>query len=357
MQFEIGQPEFKAALDKLVGVLETRTTIPVLSHIKCTATKDSLQLQTTDFEAHLSIIVPAKVKKTGVMLFPGKKTREIVTKLSAGTVTMKLAENQWAHLSCGGAKYKLAGLDASNYPTSPEVLAAQTTVPGTALIQAISMTKFAASEQTDRYSLAVILFSTGQSVATDGHRLAIFRHPDFKMPAEAKEILVPSSGANLLLSLVKDEDTVGIAVTESTLNFSTPDWNLNLRRSTGTFPNYKGVMPSMDNLPFHARINPAVIASVIERVGATADQTTSAMKFTFTAGKLQMQCSSSLIGEGEESLDVESNGDLLVGLNFRYALDYLKRVEGEVALHGKDGQSALLLESGASSYVIMPMRV
>jgi DNA polymerase III subunit beta len=79
---------------------------------------------------------------------------------------------------------------------------------------------------------------------------------------------------------------------------------------------------------------------------------------------LKISASSTEMGESEDSIETNYNGDSLsIGFNAQYLLDFLKAVgTGDVRLELKDPQSAGQLRPGEGDeykyrYIVMPMRI
>ena len=57
--------------------------------------------------------MPAKVVTGGSVTLSARKLLEIVKELPAAALTLKVQENSWVAMRCGGASYKLVGLSAA----------------------------------------------------------------------------------------------------------------------------------------------------------------------------------------------------------------------------------------------------
>ena len=353
MQFEIGQAEFNAVLDKVLRAVETRVTIPVLANIKITAKDSELEFETTNLENALRIRVPAKIKKEGVMLVPANKTRDIVKRLPEGQVKVKLAENRWAHIEGGSAKFKVIGMDAAHFPTWPPIGKDAVEIDGQALQAAYNMVWYAVSHEQSRYTMSAVLISEGDAVATDGHRLALYRSKAF---SKIKSALLPLAGMKILVDLIEGEGDVSMSTGENNFVFSAKNWTLSMRKISGQFPNYKAVMPDKEKQTVEATFAAAEFAQCVERVGLSSDSRTSGVRFTFGKDGIELFANSPDAGEAADSLPGTCSGKLTIGFNSKYILDFVRKVEGEIKMFGKDEQSAAMFEHQNVLYVAMPLR-
>lgn len=353
MQFEIGQAEFSAVLEKMVRTVETKTTIPVLANIKITAKGEELEFEATDLENALRISIPAKIKKEGVMLIPAKKANAIVKSLPAGQVKVKLAENYWAHVECGKSKFKLCGMSPEHFPVRGPSPKESLQIDGQVLQKAIRMVEYAVATEVSRFTLGAILIKAGEVVATDGHRLALYRDKAF---AKVKSALIPLRGIQTVIGLIDGEGDVEMGEVENSFVFSAKNWTVTTRKISVQFPNYESILPKKEAQTVSAKFVAAPFVQCVERVGLSTDQRSSAMRFAFSKDGVEFHAANPESGEATDSLEASCTGELKIGFNFRYITDFLKRVEGEVTMLAKDEQSAALFEYGNFLYVAMPLR-
>ena len=81
MNFRIDRENFLKALQKVQGIVEKRTSMPILSNVLIEATGDEIGIVATDLEVGLKSSYPAKVEKEGRITVGAKKLYEIVKEL------------------------------------------------------------------------------------------------------------------------------------------------------------------------------------------------------------------------------------------------------------------------------------
>src|SRR5512141_3426807 len=101
------------------GVVERKTTIPILSNFLFEAAGDKLSLTATDLDLGLRTSCPAKVKKEGSCTIPARKLYDYVRLLPDGDITIKLLENHWVNIRSGRSNTKMVGMARSNFPALP----------------------------------------------------------------------------------------------------------------------------------------------------------------------------------------------------------------------------------------------
>jgi len=371
MEITVSKFELLRELTATQGVVERKTTIPILSNYLFEAGGDKLSLTATDLDLSLRTSCNAKVKKEGSCTIPARKLYDYVRLLPDADITIKLLENHWVSIRCGRSNTKMVGMAKSNFPSLPAFpTAGVVKLPAQVLRSMIAKTGFAIASEESRYTLngalMVLKPESITMVATDGHRLAHIEHSGEKFEGVSGEMktLVPKKAMDELKSLLDstDAETIDFAKDESTLFFRIGPRLLTSRQLTGQFPNFEAVLPKDNNKSI--TIHGDEFSAAISRVAQFADERSRAVRLRLDKGELKISASSTETGESEDSLETSYNGDALtIGFNAQYILDFLKAVgAGEVRLELKDPQSAGQLRPGDSEdykyrYIVMPMRI
>ena len=381
MEFTVSKADLVRELGLSQGVVEKKTTIPILSNVLLEASGDRLYLTATDLELGLRTSCPAKVKKEGSGTIPARKLLDYVRLLPDAEITVKFGENHWASLSCGRSRTRIAGMSRESFPELPPMPDAVAELQGKQLSAMIARTMFAISMEESRFTLnGALMLLGGDSitmVATDGHRLSFVQ----RMAAAgsnsqtAYRALVPRKAMGEITKLSDDgagDGKVRFAGDDNHLFFEFGPRLLITRKLTGNFPDYERVLPQ-DNTHI-ARLEKDDIKGAIERVAQFADERSRAIRVQFTAGEVKVYSSALETGESEESVPSEYTGpDLEIGFNAQYLLDFLRAVpQNQVVFALKDQKSAGEMQPGAAlpdgkggevaeqeqyRYVVMPMRI
>src|SRR5215471_13604424 len=104
MEFSVSKADLVRELSLSQGVVEKKTTIPILSNVLLEARDDRVILTATDLELGIRCACPAKVKKEGAGTVPARKLLDYVRLLPDADLTFKFMENHWAHITCGRSK-------------------------------------------------------------------------------------------------------------------------------------------------------------------------------------------------------------------------------------------------------------
>ncbi len=371
MEITVSKSEFLKELTATQGVVERKTTIPILSNYLFEAADDRLSLTATDLDLSLRTSCATKVKKEGSCTIPARKLYDYVKLLPDGDISIKLLENHWISIRCGRSNTKMVGMARANFPTLPVFpTVGAVKIPAKILRAMIGKTIFAIANEESRYTLngalMVLKPESITMVATDGHRLAHVERPGEKFEGISGEMktLVPKKAMNELRVLLDatDSDHVEFAKDDSTLFFRIGQRLLTSRQLTGQFPNYEAVLPKDNNKSI--TVKAADFSSAIQRVAQFADERSGAIRMKLEKNELKISSSSTETGESEDSLETAYDGDLVtMGFNSAYLLDFLKASGADqVRLEFKDSQSAgqLRPEEGEDykyRYIVMPMRI
>jgi DNA polymerase III subunit beta len=372
MEITVSKFELLRELSATQGVVERKTTIPILSNYLFEAGGDRLSLTATDLDLSLRTACNAKVKKEGSCTIPARKLFEYVKLLPDADITIKLLENHWVSIRCGRSNTKMVGMARSNFPSLPVFpTAGVIKIPAQVLRGMIARTSFAIANEESRYTLngalMVLKPESITMVATDGHRLAHVERAGEKFDGVSGEMktLVPKKAMDELRTLVdaaEDVETIEFAKDESTLFFRIGPRLLTSRQLTGQFPNYEAVLPKDNNKSI--LLHGDDLGAAIARVAQFADERSRAVRLKLEKGELKLSASSTESGESEDSIETDYNGEsLTVGFNAQYITDFLKATgPGDVRLELKDPQSAGQLRPAESEdykyrYIVMPMRI
>jgi DNA polymerase-3 subunit beta len=371
MEITVSKVELLRELTATQGVVERKTTIPILSNYLFEAAGDKLSLTATDLDLSLRTSCNAKVKKEGSCTIPARKLHDYVKLLPDADITIKLLENHWVSIRCGRSNTKMVGMAKSNFPSLPVFpTVGVVKIPAQVLRSMIAKTGFAIASEESRYTLngalMVLKPESITMVATDGHRLAHIERAGEKFEGVSGELktLVPKKAMDELKSLLDstDADEIEFAKDESTLFFRIGSRLLTSRQLTGQFPNYEAVLPKDNSKSI--LLHGGDFGAAISRVAQFADERSRAVRLKLDKGELKLSASSTETGESEDSIEIDYNGEALtIGFNAQYVLEFLKATgAGEVKLELKDAQSAGQLRPAESEdykyrYIVMPMRI
>ncbi|MGA2424523.1 MAG: DNA polymerase III subunit beta [Terriglobales bacterium] len=370
MEITVSKFELLRELTATQGVVERKTTIPILSNYLFEAAGDKLSLTATDLDLSLRTSCNAKVKKEGACTIPARKLYDYVKLLPDADITIRLLENHWVSIRCGRSNTKMVGMAKSNFPGLPVFPSAGVIkISAPVLRSMISKTGFAIANEESRYTLngalMVLKPESITMVATDGHRLAHVERTGEKFEGVSGEMktLIPKKAMDELKTLLdSDVETIDFAKDESTLFFRVGPRLLTSRQLTGQFPNYEAVLPK--DISKSIALHGEELGAAIARVAQFADERSRAVRLRLEKGELKISASSTETGESEDTIEVAYDGEpMAIGFNAQYLMDFIKATgSGDVKLELKDAQSAGQLRPAEAEdykyrYIVMPMRI
>jgi len=370
MQFSVGKNALLRELNLLQGIVEKKSTIPILSNVLIESVNDStISLVATDLDVSLQTECSAEVAKSGSIVLQARKLFEIVRNLPDSEINFSREDNDWVKVVCLSSDFRIVGQAKEHFPSTPKAEKAGVTISASLLHSLINRTVFAITQEESRYALNGALLSFGegklQMVATDGHRLAL-ASTDLekeKSGGDSARVIIPKKALVELAKLTAGSDEeLEFSRDENHLYFEVQNRHLTSRMLAGQFPNYDLVLPKNNDKSI--TLNVDKISQSIRRAALMADERSHGIKVDLSNGKLSITSQSADVGEAREVIPLDYTGDnLSIGFNAQYMLDFLGVVgTNEVSFEFRDEQSPALLRpsgegEGDYKYVVMPMRL
>jgi DNA polymerase-3 subunit beta len=347
------------------GVVERRTTIPVLSHILLRAEGDQLRLAATDLDVSLTSWCSVEGRSEGGIAVQARKLMEIVRAVAEQEIELALDTTSRLAIRAGRSRFKINGLSPEDFPTLPKVEGGRSTRLAFEQMQRmIGRVLFAVSSEESRFQLngALLKFGKGtmELVATDGHRLALVENA-VEAAEKPDSVLVPRKALQELQRF-EGSGELALARGEHHLSFQLGRRELVCRILEGTFPDYERVI-AKDN-DKHAVFDRRQLGQAVERVALLTGERTRAVRFQLENGRALISAANPDLGEAAEEVPCEyEGGTLKLGINPDYLTQFLAAADSErVRFELKDENAQCLgapVEGSDQRYlcVIMPMRV
>src|SRR5438445_6104428 len=175
MELTVARVDLQKELQLCQGVVEKRSTIPILSNVLLKAADGRLQIAATDLDVTILSSCAAKITTPGGVTIEAKRLFDIVRSLPDEDIHVTMQENNSMLIESGTAKFRLLGLPAEDYPTLPTVNVTESyTLSLEELKTMVAKVKFAITHEETRFQLNGALLkmqaSKMEMVATDGHR-------------------------------------------------------------------------------------------------------------------------------------------------------------------------------------------
>lgn len=366
MHIKVNRDDLYGGVGPIQAVVETRRSLPILSHLLIEASPTFLSVFGTDLDIGVRKRLPGTVLREGSIALSARKLYEIIRELPPTTVELSVDADLTAAITCGNSEFKMKGLPRDDFPSMREPKGGGLILERRLFRDMIRRTLFAVSSDQTRYTLNGILFRVTPNdvkmVATDGHRLAMSTSErQATKDGGSIDAIIPRKAAAETLKLLRDEPgEIEIEMAENHLLVSTDQVLIDARLIEGQFPNYEQVIPT--TITKQVTINREAFSSGLRRTSTIMGERTIPTTLELKPGRLLLSCVNLDLGEARERIDVEYEGEeIVVGFNAKYILDFLSVVEGEqITIQLQDPLSPALFrakEEKRYSCVIMPMRV
>jgi len=328
MEFRVKQSVLKEELGFIQGVVERKTTIPVLSNILIESIgENEIRIIGTDLDCTIRCDAEAEIVTPGAICIQARKVFDIVRLLESGDVHFKKEDNEWVTMKCGRANYRLAGVSRETFPELPQFKSTPMKLPAEVFGFFVRNTAFAITNEQSRFTLNGAKFICGDGkakmITTDGHRLAyVERAID---AGGTIDTLIPKKALLELVKLSRGQGDVGFGEDQNHLYFETEGRLLITRKLTGTFPNYEMVMPK--NNDHVATYDLDEMRSAVRRMSLIADDRNRSIRLTVREGEVEVTAQSSEHGEGNEVVQADYKGEeMTLGFNWQYLIEFLSNV-------------------------------
>ncbi len=355
-----------AALSAVVGVVERRHTLPILSNLLLEKKGGKLTLLATDLELQVSTQLDAPEGEDFAITIAARKLFDIVRALPDGAKLKLDSKDSQVVVSAGKSRFTLQTLPAADFPRveTGAGLGEAIRLPQKTLKRLLQLVQFAMASQDIRYYLnGMLLVLDGNQlrvVATDGHRLS-YAETQLDTAVEAREVIIPRKTVMELSKLLSDvDDAVELRIGANQVTLTLPGTELVTKVVDGKFPDYQRVIPA--NQPRHLKANRQSVTQALQRAAILSNEKFRGVRLVMSDNTLGIVCNNNEQEEAADEIEVSYNGDPLdVGFNVTYLLDGLGAVNtDEITLSLGDANSSMLLTSEGEpgfKYVVMPMRI
>ena len=367
MNTELSVEELLEPLQTVIGVVEKKQSLPILSHVLIQLKDQVLTLTTTDME--LEISASNKIKNTEEINFTiyAKDLIDIARKLPEKTKIKFKVEEKKIYLNANNNTFELNTFNHLDFPALPKTQDTNIIkIKQDDLRTLIENTSFSMGNQDIRAYLNGLFFELNNNsltvVATDGHRLSIGEVKQNNKLDEKKTVILPRKAVIELTKLLNKNPQKMAEIHLSDNYFSLVGNNTKIisRLIDGNFPNYKQVMPTdFSNTGVIDRLD---FLSSLQQASIFVEERTKGVKLVFRDGKLSI-FSHSERGKAETQIEVENQTkELEIAFNIPYLISVLEKMSaGEInmVIPGGENKSCLLsaTEDENYQYIVMPMSI
>lgn len=358
--------ELVAGFQAVIGVVERRQTMPILSNLLVQTEQDCIAITATDLELEVVTKVPVTVTEAGATTIPARKLLDICRNLPAECeIRIELSQQQ-IRVASGRSRFSLATLPAEEFPCLGEIDTGHSlNIAQSKLKQLFDRTCFAMAQHDVRYYLNGLLLVIQpqrlRAVATDGHRLALSDvEVDFGDESPLQVIVPRKAVTELQRVLESDEAPVTVALSDNHLQIHFGNQRFTSKLVDGRFPDYERVIP--DTGDKFAVGDRELLRQALGRAAILSNEKFKGVRLSFSENMLRVEAQNPEHEEAEEQLAVEYTDEPVdIGFNVNYLMDALAAIDSEqfsLELTGPDSSGLIRAHGDPSSqYVVMPMRL
>ena len=369
MKFNVNQQDLQQALNYCQGVIEKRSTLPILSNILLNATNSKLTITATDLDLifihqlnNVEILEEGKTTTTSSIMY------DIIRKLSSGNkINLFLKDASKLQVEYEKSIFNLNCISEKEFPLTDENFNQnEFIIKSKQLLKLLNKCKFSVSNDETRHYLSGIYFHQTEvdeknyltAAATDSHRMSISKiRLDKKIDFDP--IILPKKTIFQLCSLLDNYDgDVKISNNKSKIKFELNNSVLISKLIDGKFPNYIQVIPK--NNQKKLEIDLKLFLNSVDRVASVSLDKKDGVKFNLSKDILNLSVNNTSSGDGKETLNVKFDHDLEISFNSRYLIDVASQLNGEkIEIFFNDTGSPALIKDPSdfdSIFVVMPMK-
>ncbi|MFZ8812967.1 MAG: DNA polymerase III subunit beta [Thermus aquaticus] len=354
------------ALNLVKAVVPARPTNPLYAYIYLEGTGDDLVVRAASAEVDAEVRIPAPGLEFSPLLVPPAFIRAV--EAASGPKVHLAAEEGRIVVSSGTWEAAVNTAESEGFPTWPDKEGGtKATIGVKELLRALGAVRYAASKDAWRsvFRGIVLEFVEGglRAVASDGYRMAIY-DTGIAVPL-AGQILLPVSGADEAVRLLKEargEATLTLHGSFITLTANTGEFEASLvvRLLEGEYPDYRRVIPT--EFPTTVVLHAEELAAAVRRVSALSSPKDHRVDIIFDGeSRLATLFTEGDYGRSADAVRAGVDGlTLRQAYDYRYLLDAIEPVEGEVVLHISGPATPTLIEpadGGGYKAVVVPLRV
>jgi DNA polymerase-3 subunit beta len=363
MKILIQKENLEHALQLVSRIVHTQTH-QALQGVRIFSKPHILLFQGTNIEMSVEVRVPGEVDEEVDVLIPVKTFLEIVKLLPKGEIQINIKETTCEIITKKG-KTTLTLLQKEEFPALPKARSEEKfSIETKQLTSGLQSVLYAVSHSTIKPELAsVSIYQEGVSLifaGTDSFRLAEKKIP-YMGENEFPSILLPVKNAQEILSFVQNctDERVELILDEDLLECKTTQYSLTSRLTSGTFPDYKKILPKTYTTESIVLKEDLIIS--LKKAGVMSDTTKHIrLRVSTEDKKVTITSKNGVMGDTHEELTGTIEGESVeLSFNERFIQDCFQSIPVDTIKLGFSGVGKPLVIQGVSDgsflYLVMPM--
>lgn len=371
MKISINSNSFRDGINKILTVIDKKSTRPILSNCLINALDGRLELIATNLEVTTKVLLRADVENSGSFCINSKNLSDILRELPNEDLELFVDTNESVlKLNCKNISYSLLITDTEDYPqVSFESNSESIKLKSKDIINIINKTFHAISTDETRVNLNGIYFqqldSKLRAVAIDGHKLALLDLYNFDSTNQILHdgVIVPKKGIMELKKLAESyiDTEFTIHLDESFLYASAnEEYFLSVRLIAREYPKYQTVIPSKTSFSINLERNSLIDA--VKRIKLLSNEKTNGIKLSINETELAISANHPALGHAKEIIPISYQGKAMeIGFNAKYMVDSLGVLDvNEITFEFNNELSPFIIRSDEEENflgIIMPLKI
>ena len=366
MKFIINREHLLAPLQQIVSVIEKRQTMPILSNVLIEVSEQVLTLTGTDLEIQIVATLNLDNCEEGRITVPARKFLDICRLLPAQSTINIECRNDKVKVTSGRSRFSLTSLAAEDYPEFSETeLANQFVINAGQFKKALDKTLFCMANQDVRYYLNGLMLNISNSklklVASDGHRLSIYKGDIGTATGFEERIIIPRKGVLELSRLLNDAEVeLDVQFSSNNIRIAFKEQVFSAKLVDAKYPDFSKVFDQGFFEPIY--IPRQSLKDTLSRVAILANEKFKGVSFDISENLLKISTHNPEHDEAEEALVLDYQGaPLSIAFNAQYLLDAISNLGSkEAKLTIAENASSCFIEDPDDEsfrFIVMPMRL
>lgn len=351
------------AFNSVAPATASRNAKPVLQSVKLIASGGKIELQATDTETWVTTSIPADIEVDGVVLIPAGRFSAILKESTEEEISLEVTTDTLI-VSTSRSEFRLPTANADEFPSAkPFPEGGCIEIGGRALAAVVQRTVFCCDPTSSRFALGGVNWELvgGKMnvVGTDGRRLA-HATVDVSSTGDApfKSGIITVTALTLAARLLSSgELPVQISGTDNDVVFRCGDTIVWSRLVEGRFPNWRQVIPDIDEYDIDQNVPCNMLASAFRQAAVVADAETRGISLLFKGTAVRLSSSCQDVGKSSIDMTLANEcAETKVRVDYRYVLDFLKAcAEESCRMLVVSGTRPVVFKTTDYTYVVMPM--
>lgn len=376
MEFTINREVFLAGIQKTLGIVEKKTTMPILNNLLLKATEDRMMIMATDMEIGMVYNYETKVVSEGEITVSARKLYEMVREIQGDTIHLVKDEKNVVIITCNKVVYRILGIPADDYPVIDTIEGLDLfPVNGLLLKDLLQKTHFSVSNDETRKHLTGVFMEiekidgicTMRCISTDSHRLSLASSQEvFRAGCPSMEhlrdIIIPKKGVTEIIRIMDDNenDHLSVGFVKGFLILKNPRTFLKVSLIDADYPEYRRVIPADKGMVI--KINREYLLHLLRRMCVLYSEKYNGVVMVLSHKRVSFNSINNDVGEANDEIEVEYYGEERhIGYNVLYLLDAVEAIDEDTIDWeiNEEMRPTILRGSGNDNYfcIIMPLKI